>query len=172
MPFRYPGAPLYAGYARQALIGKEGRHSPALLAGAAQSLLGGLGLGGGPNKAKQAIRLRNIFEWGKAAITRGDKDSLRRIEGIAQGLEGFGVAINAETVGAAQRQLQAIHDAQEEAQGKASAASAAGAAREARFLQAGTSIAGSVAGALARGSRRPARRRTTRRRTTRYPAGY
>jgi len=96
--------------------------------------------------------------------------ALTNLQAIAQGQEGFGVAIYAEIVQAARVALTQVEAeietrtaAEEKITTKREAAAAAAAGREARYLEAGTSIGSALASAVGRrGSLSPRRRKRRR----------
>jgi len=127
---------------------------------------GGLKLGRRVDPAKHAVRLGVVQQQAKLA-RQGDETALANLLAIGQGIQWPGQW--ADVAAAAAQQYENIEATFEKKGAKAGAAAAARAAREARFLEAGTSIAGSAAQALL--SRGRARRPKRRRRTSSY-GGY
>lgn len=140
----------------------------------------GAALGGGLPKLgrrfdpkKHAIRLARLNSMAEQAL-KGDRTAIGALELVARGAPGAPVATYAETMQHATALLEHIEGElgrkeAMEAESKAERRAVAGAAREreARFLEAGTSIAGSAAQALLGRGRRPPQRRK-RRRTPRF----
>lgn len=145
------------------------RHNPApaILAAGASLLGGGLKLGRRVDPKKHTIRAAHITNLSNAARL-GDEASALELQRIASGTAWPGQWGDLAAMAANEYTL--VSQILETKAGKAAAAGAAKSAREGRFLQAGTDIAGTLGSALlsrGRGLRRPKRRKTRR-----YPAGY
>lgn len=164
--------------AARAAVGRRGRRAfrgnplPAVAGILGSGLLGKFSKSFDPKK--HAVRVARVRGMAEAAL-KGDKTARTGLEGIAQGREGFGVAIYPEIVQEAAtllEQLLAVEQKQAEAVVEQKAAhreaAAASATREARFLEAGTSIGSALASSLGRSRRQPTRRRRPSRRGQYY----
>jgi len=161
-----------AGYARRVPILRGKRRRPFFrenLALPAAALLGGIpGVGRKFDPKKHAQRIARIDAWAAQAMAGKAVDyHVQVLTDIANGAPTALVATYDEIRAYAAAKLAPILAAQEkqaerqlELKAEARERAAASSARETRFLEAGTSVAGALASAVGRrGARRPARRR-------------
>jgi len=135
-------------------------HNPALAALApVAGLAGGLKLGQRVDPKKHAARMAVVDHQAQLAA-KGDEQALANLEGIATGRQWPGQW--ADVAARAAQQFEQIAPKFEAKSAAAAARAAKAEARESRFLQAGTDIAGTLGSALlsrGRSVRRPRRKR-------------
>ena len=139
-------------------------HNPALAALA--PLVGGLKIGQRVDPKKHAARMAVVDHQAQLAA-KGDERALANLEGIATGRQWPGAW--ADVAARAAQQFEQIAPKFEARSAAAAAKAAKAEARESRFLQAGTDIAGTLGSALLSRGRSVRRKRPKKRR---YPSGY